>query len=376
MPGYQVPLTTVDANTTINNQKLVTTGNDIGKNYLINGDFSIWQRGTSFTGGGFTADRWHIHDGSASVVITKTADGISLSGTTSAFAAGNTFSGLEYRGIESQDIYNVLSSGPMTFSWKMKSTVNATIGLRMDLFDSSGTRHSYTPLIAVSQSSAFVKYSVVIPQNSIVTKRNNEQGFQPQFVFVESRTSYLGGSATEWNSPATKLVPQSINAFSGGNATFEITEVQLEKGSVSTPFGRRPFGQELALCQRYYEKNYIDSVVPGTNLNPASNGMIEQQAFILTTASGATVGTARSRSFPYPFKVQKRATPSVRIWDLAGNINKYTSGDSNGAFSSNNNSFDVFGGTQVTQNSITWQTTVASSGHIFAGIMWEASSEL
>jgi hypothetical protein len=252
MPGYQVPLTTVDANTTINNQKLVTTGNDVGKNYLINGDFSIWQRGTSFTGAGFTADRWHVHDGSGSVVITKTADGISLSGTTAGFAAGNTFNGLEYRGVESQDIYGALSSGPMTFSWKMKSTVNTTMALRLDLFDSSGTRHSYTPLISVSQSSTFVKYSVVIPQTSIVTKRNNEQGFQPQFVFVETRSNYLGGSATAWNSPATLLVPQAINAFSGGNATFEIAEVQLEKGSTATPFGRRPIGQELALCQRYY----------------------------------------------------------------------------------------------------------------------------
>jgi hypothetical protein len=240
------------------NTPSINSGGIVGRNFIINGGFDIWQRGTSFTGAGFTADRWHIHDGSNSVLIAKTADGISLSGTSSAFAAGNTFNGLEYRGIESQDIYNVLSSGPMTFSWKMKSTVNATIALRLDLFDSGGTRHSYTPLISVSQSSTFVKYSVVIPQNSIVTKRNNEQGFQPQFVFVESRPSFLGGSETTWNSPATKLVPQSINAFAGGNATFEISEVQLEKGSVSTSFDRRPFGQELALCQRYYYR-----AVPG-----------------------------------------------------------------------------------------------------------------
>ena len=295
MPGYQVPLTTVDANTTINNQKLVTTGNDIGKNYLINGDFSIWQRGTSITGAGFTADRWHVHDGSGSVVITKTADGISLSGTTAGFAAGNTFNGLEYRGIESQDIYNVLSSGPMTFSWKMKSTVNATIALRMDLFDSSGTRHSYTPLISVSQSSTFVKYSVVIPQNSIITKRNNEQGFQPQFVFVETRSIYLGGSATAWNSPATLLVPQSINAFAGGNATFEIAEVQLEKGSTATQFGRRPIGQELALCQRYY-------FAAGWKLGKYANSY--------------------QYSSNYYFKSSMRTSPTIAFTDAVGNVSK------------------------------------------------------
>jgi hypothetical protein len=337
MPGYQVPLTTVDANTTINNQKLVTTGNDIGKNYLINGDFSIWQRGTSFTGAGFTADRWHVHDGSASVVITKTADGISLSGTSSAFAAGNTFHGLEYRGIESQDIYNVLSSGPMTFSWKMKSTVNATIAIRMDLFDSNGTRHSYTPLISVSQSTTFVKYSVVIPQNSIVTKRNNEQGFQPQFVFVESRPSYLGGSATEWNSPATKLVPQLINAFAGGNATFEITEVQLEKGSVPTPFWRRPFGQELALCQRYYHR------VSGTTYTPL-------------TVGGYTQSTTDC-AWWVPLPVSMRVAPTALEFSGSGAI----------AFRSGNNGSGYTIGNLTIGSSISTPTLARGGGSISSG---------
>jgi hypothetical protein len=104
--------------------------------------------------------------------------------------------------------------------------------------------------------------------------------------------------------------------------------------------------------------------------------MIEQQALFLTTAAGATPGTARSRSFPYMFKVQKRISPSIRFWDLAGNINKYTSGDLNGSFSANNNSLDGFGGAQATQNSIVWQTTLASSSHTYAGIMWEVSAEL
>lgn len=307
MPGYQVPLTTVDANTTINNQKLVTTGNDVGKNYLINGDFSIWQRGTSFTGPGHVADRWHIHDGSASVVIAKTTDGISLSGTTAAFAAGNTFNGLEYRGIESQDIYGALVSGPMTFSWKMKSTVNTTIGLRLDLFDSSGTRHSYTPLISVSQSSTFIKYSVTIPQNSIITKRNTEQGFQPQFVFVETRSIYLGGSATSWNSPATLLVPQAINAFSGGNATFEIAEVQLEKGSIATPFGRRPIGQELALCQRYYNTSIAEGY---TATNFPIMGTTGAGGIIFTCSQGSTNDIFGNIQYP----VAMRSTPSISIY--------------------------------------------------------------
>lgn len=258
------------------NVSSINSGAISGDNYIINGDFSIWQRGTSFTAGTQTADRWLSHDSSGSLSISKTTDGISISGTQSGFSSSNQFAALQYNGIESQDIYNDLIDSPMILSWKMKSTVNATMGLRFDLYDSSGTRNNYSPVISVSQSSSFVNYSIAIPQNSIVTKRNHELGLQFQFVFVETRSSLIGGSATAWNVPATYLVPQSINVFSGGNATFEIAEVKLEKGSTVTPFSRRPYSLELAACQRYYWRNTATQnyTVMGTGFaSSASNVM-------------------------------------------------------------------------------------------------------
>ena len=89
-------------------------------------------------------------------------------------------------------------------------------------------------------------------------------------------------------------------------ATFYLTGVQLEPGTVATPFERRSFGQELALCQRYYEKSYDVGTSPGTNTFAG-----------MEVPSGFSNG---SNNFvtPIRFKVNKRATPSVTAYTATG----------------------------------------------------------
>jgi len=335
-----------------------------GKNFIINGGMDFFQRvAISTTSGGYGLDRWfQISSGSgAAVTTTQQSAGAPLGSryygriTT---ASGSGY-GNQYQWIETSNV---------ALLWG--KTVTVSIKLR--------------------RSSAFAgTLSVVLSKSATV-----DAGISATWISLASATATnaqlpTGTGSDNWHTVSfSALIPNDGTANGlqlsiqqsqvETSAYWEMAQAQLEIGSVPTHFSRAggTIQGELVACQRYYEKNYIDSVSPGSNLNPASNGMIEQQALILSSPAGSTPGSTRSRSFPQSFKVQKRVSPSVRIWDLAGNINKYTSGDNNGSFSANNNSLDIYGGTQVTQNSITWQTSLSSSSHVYAGIMWEVSAEL
>jgi hypothetical protein len=96
----------------------------------------------------------------------------------------------------------------------------------------------------------------------------------------------------------TGVTTQQLTAPASGhwtlpNIPITATNIQLELGTVATPFERRSYGQELALCQRYYEK---------------SAGVI---------GGGLMTNTGSSyRQFPYVFKVEKRNTPIItQTWD-------------------------------------------------------------
>jgi hypothetical protein len=94
--------------------------------------------------------------------------------------------------------------------------------------------------------------------------------------------------------------------FNTLNATWQITGVQLEVGSVATPFEHRSYGEELAACQRYFFKSYDDGVTPGT--------VTEVGAYYRTIDDGspsyASVGPIR-----YP--VTMRDTPTVTFYSPA-----------------------------------------------------------
>lgn len=80
---------------------------------------------------------------------------------------------------------------------------------------------------------------------------------------------------------------------------FAISEFQLEVGSVATPFEHRPYGTELALCQRYFEKSYNQANAPGVVLYADSMYFIPSSAKLCQ---------------PVQMKIVKRTTPSVTFY--------------------------------------------------------------
>jgi hypothetical protein len=131
---------------------------------------------------------------------------------------------------------------------------------------------------------------------------------------IEGANIAGGTYVLNWTGTATATVDGNAVAKGGTftltantNATVRFTggtfsEVQVEAGSVATPFEHRPYGQELALCQRYYTKSYAIGTVPGTATNVG--------AFMHPYASG----TGNILRQTVPFKVSMRASPTVTIY--------------------------------------------------------------
>ena len=85
--------------------------------------------------------------------------------------------------------------------------------------------------------------------------------------------------------------------------------MQFEAGTVATPFERRPYGMELALCQRYFEKSYDITTNPGTNTGLA--GSIEEWG-----GGGVNFSALVAR---VRFAVSKRIPPLGTAYDAIGN---------------------------------------------------------
>jgi hypothetical protein len=104
-----------------------------------------------------------------------------------------------------------------------------------------------------------------------------------------------------------------------GNYLFEIGyNTSSEPGSTATPFERRSYEQELALCQRYYWKTYLDNTVPGSVSQPG--------AFMITVPF-----VGNSVRLTHPFKVQMRAAPTFTFYNPETGTAGYAAYEASGA---------------------------------------------
>ena len=261
-----------------------------GKNKIINGDFGIWQRGTSFalTGGTiYTSDRWYVnYDGtgatrtaSQQTFTAGTAPVAGYEGTyfyrlaTTVAGSGETYSNLT-QPIEDVRIF---AGQTVTLSFWAKADSNRTISPGWgQQFGSGGSSAVYGSFSTASLTTSWQRFSSTVSINSIAGK------------------TIGAGSKLE------------INLGFPNNSTFTIDfwGVQLEAGSVATPFttATGTVQGELAACQRYYEQSY----------NPTSAG---GAAHITGWATSTTV----ARFIKY-FAVPKRTTPSVNFSSPIGNF--------------------------------------------------------
>lgn len=232
------------------------------RNKIINGDFSIWQRGISFTTTGisYCADRWCSYQTGVACNIQRNPSGSSDKyEVTVVGAAGNTAVNIGQR-IEAANAHS-LAGKTVTIQARVYSTVvasvqiGASVPVAADNFNSGWVDVQISPAIPLIASWNDVTFTLTVPASAT-------NGLLVEFVF---------GAV-------------------GADTARGLGSVQIEEGPIATPFERRPIGLELALCQRYYEK------LPARYWNH-------------------TTQAAASHGHTIPFAVSKRALPTVTLTD-------------------------------------------------------------
>jgi hypothetical protein len=248
-----------------------STGPLSNRNKIINGAMVIDQRnaGAAVTGGvgyTFTVDRFKFYS-AASSKLSGQRSTISPSGFTNSLlltslAATTPAAGDEYQLYHQVEGFNISDLGwgaasaqPVTLSFWVRSSLTGTFSGCI----TSGTK-SYVFTYAIDAANTFEQKIITIPGETAGTwNATNGSGIQVNWDLGSG--SNFAASAGSWVDGFKCRTSGSVNVIGTNGATFYVTGVQLEAGTVATPFEHRSFGQELALCQRYFWK-LVDSVMP------------------------------------------------------------------------------------------------------------------
>jgi len=248
----------------------VLTNSQIGgrRNIIINGAMQVAERGTSSTSTGFkTCDRIQFLTNNTdnfafTVSQSSTApDGFSKSLKLDCTTAESSLDADElarflYK-IEGQDVqhfnYGSSASEEVTVSFYVRSNVTGvyTVEFRLNAAGTSTITKQYTILSANTWERKILK----LPKNTATSITNDiSNRFEIAFCVAAGSNFSSGSLGTSWATTATssRYAGQAANIMSSTDNEWYITGIQMEVGSVATPFEHRSFGEELNLCRRYY----------------------------------------------------------------------------------------------------------------------------
>jgi len=294
-----------------------TTGQLSHRNIVINGAMRIAQRGTSSTSDGYqTVDRFYQESANndesptfAQVDVSSSDSGENpyAAGITKAFKItnGNQTSGAQTNSyarvstvLEAGDLRNsgwnyTSSSSFITLSFYVKSSVAQNFYGMM--FTQDGTTQSFSFETGALTANTWKRVTVTAAGTSNIQFDDNaKQGFYI-YWWAYNGTDYTASSGNNFGSfgafnSSARTPDNTTTWWTTNDATFEITGVQLEVGPVATPFEHRSYGDELKLCQRYFE-------------------IIEYEGYVFHGYQPS----ASSCEFFIHWNTEKRANPSVTL---------------------------------------------------------------
>lgn len=289
----------------------------------INGCMSVWQRGTSMLmpqdSGQYLADRWLFRDSvDATTTYAQSSDVPEGQGFTKSAkiytsdtdtAIGSTqYSRFQYQ-MEGQDAqqfgYGTKYAKPITVSFWVKSKVAGKYPISIEVQPGSAYRTCIKSYF-IDNADEWEHKVVTFPPLTTheVEVADEDMGWKLTMPLAVGSSWHDDTNEGRWRTDGTYMMGLSgcANPFQQAGDIFFITGVQIEAGSAATPFEHRSYGEELALCKRYYHRLSGDL---GDQYAPINFWM---------ESAGAMKGA-------YQYPVEMRDTPSVTVsgsWTIDG----------------------------------------------------------
>ena len=272
------------------------------KNRLINGQMVIDQRNagasvTQTTSSFYTLDRWKIYGTAASKFsvqqnagsVTPPAGFTNYLGCTSlsSYSVSSSDEFILYQPIEGFNTADLnwgsANAKTITLSFWVRSSLTGTFG---GALRNSAANRSYPYTYTISAANTWEQKSVTIAGDTSGTWIGATNGVGIEVLFGLGQGASTSGTAGAWASSGPTNATGATSVVGTNGATFYVTGVQFEVSSAATNFDYRPYGTELALCQRYYER--------------VGGG-----------ACGSSSTNAAAQAIAFKFLVTKRATPTI-----------------------------------------------------------------
>jgi len=273
------------------------------RNIIINGAMQISQRigttATAITGGSYGLDRWHMYYDGNSYTTQQVVDApagfynsmkLTVTGTTT---PNYSFFGQRIEGLNVNHIgLGTANCQSFTVSFYVKSSVTGVYSISMT--NGAGDL-AYPVQYTINSANTWERKSMTIaPITSGTWVKDNTNGLYLRMNLgsPSGRTAAANG----WRSGNFDGADGSTGAVTWATtsgATFYMTGCQIEVGTSASDFEHRSFGEELALCQRYYEVNMVSAqgyVAGGQHVGIDASYMTEKRAAATLTWSLSSYG--------------------------------------------------------------------------------------
>jgi hypothetical protein len=273
------------------------------RNRLINGRFALWQRGTSFSAAGYTADRWKLElSGSMATASrqTHTPGQTDVPGEPRYFmrlaATGGAGAGDCVRLVQPiEDVRSLAGQSAILSFFARRNAGSGNVSTELaQAFGSGGSPSADVTQIGAAKhtlTTSWQRFTVAltVPSISGKTPSSNEDD--------NLRILFWASAGSTHNSRTASLGQQTI--------TIDIADVQIEPGAAATSFELRPFATELALCQRYFEKSFPLATAPAQNAGLTGAAGFAQAAGASTAQAGG----------PIAYRAPKRTAPAITLYN-------------------------------------------------------------